>query len=115
MTVLPVRSTRRAPAGTVSAPLRPTWVMRVPSTTKAESPIGVPPSPVISRAPSNTVVACADADDGIAAIANRAKAIARAHDNDPRCMESLPVADALVVSGNHTGARLGRLVRAHGE
>src|SRR5436309_2021422 len=92
ITVLPVRSTRRAPAGTASAPLRPTAVMRLPSTTKAESSIGVPPSPVISRAPSNTVTAgaCAAAGDDAAA-ASRTTASKRPHDDGRRRMKILPI------------------------
>src|SRR3954463_5768971 len=57
ITVLPERSTRRAPAGTVTSPRLPTAVNLLFSTTKAEFSIGVPPSPVMSRAPSKTVIA----------------------------------------------------------
>src|SRR5262245_53809744 len=55
ITVFPVRSTRAAPVGTSSSPLRPTRVNRVSSTMNAAFSIGGLPSPVISRAPSNTV------------------------------------------------------------
>ena len=55
ITVLPLSSTRAAPGGTITSPRRPTAVMRPLSTTTVESAIGVPPSPVMSRAPSNTV------------------------------------------------------------
>src|SRR5712671_562542 len=57
ITVLPERSTRRAPAGTVTSPRRPTATNLLFSITKAEFSIGVLPSPVISRAPSKTVIA----------------------------------------------------------
>ena len=55
MTVLPVRSTRAAPAGTRTSPLRPTCVNRLFSTMNAEFSMGALPSLVMSRAPSNTV------------------------------------------------------------
>ena len=55
MTVLPVRSTRTAPAGTCSSPRRPTRVNCVFSTMNAEFSMGALPSPVMRRAPSNTV------------------------------------------------------------
>ena len=55
ITVLPVRSTRAAPAGACTSPLRPTRVNRAFSTRNAEFSIGAPPSPAISRAPSNSV------------------------------------------------------------
>ena len=55
MTVLPVKSTRAAPAGTFNCPLVPTWVNRLFSTMNAEFSIGARPSPTMSRAPSNTV------------------------------------------------------------
>jgi hypothetical protein len=57
ITVLPVRSTCVAPAGTCSSPRRPTRVNRPFSTVKAELSIGALPSPVIRRAPSYTVTA----------------------------------------------------------
>ncbi len=46
---------RARPPAPSPAPLRPTCVMRLPSTTKAESSIGAPPSPVIRRAHSKRV------------------------------------------------------------
>src|SRR5215510_7468780 len=55
ITVLPVRSTCRAPAGIWIWPRRPTRENRFPSTMNAEFSIGAVPSPVINRAPSNTV------------------------------------------------------------
>src|SRR4030095_4717664 len=55
MTVLPVRSTRRAPGGVAIWPRRPTRENRFPSTMKAEFSLGAVPSPVINRAPSNMV------------------------------------------------------------
>src|SRR5262249_31080710 len=54
MTVLPVRSTRVAPAGTNTSARRPAAMKRVPSTTNAAFSMTLP-SPVISRAPSYTV------------------------------------------------------------
>ena len=53
MTVLPVRSTRIAPAGGTSSPFFPTRVKVPFSTRNAESGIGALPSPTISCAPSN--------------------------------------------------------------
>src|SRR5882672_411983 len=61
MTVLPVRLTRIAPAGTCTSPRLPTRVNRLFSTMNAESSMGALPSPVISRAPSNTVTRLAPA------------------------------------------------------
>src|SRR5215470_15784364 len=61
MTVLPLRSTRVAPAGTNTSARRPAAMKRVPSTTNAAFSM-TSPSPVISRAPSYTVTsvwACA--------------------------------------------------------
>src|SRR5215471_7239090 len=55
MTVLPVRSTRRAPGGIAIWPRRPTREKTFPSTMNAEFSIGAVPSPVINRAPSNIV------------------------------------------------------------
>src|SRR5713101_1402400 len=57
MTVLPVRSTRAAPAGTFTCPRLPTCVKRLFATMKAEFSMGAAPSPTMSRAPSNTVTA----------------------------------------------------------
>ena len=57
MTVLPVRSTRVAPAGACTSPRRPTCVNWLCSTMNAEFSMGALPSPVISRAPSKTVTA----------------------------------------------------------
>jgi hypothetical protein len=54
MTVFPVKLTRVAPAGTVTCPRLPTWVMRLLLTTNAASSIGSRPSPRMSLAPSNT-------------------------------------------------------------
>src|SRR5690348_10228159 len=54
ITVLPVRSTCAAPAGLRTCPRRPTCANCVFSITNAESSITLP-SPVMSRAPSNTV------------------------------------------------------------
>jgi hypothetical protein len=51
MTVLPVRSTRAAPAGTCTSPRRPMAVKWLLSTTNTESSIGALPSPVMRRAP----------------------------------------------------------------
>src|SRR6185503_4280192 len=50
-----VRSTRAAPAGTCNSPCRPTPVNWSFSTMKMEFSMGGAPSPVMSRAPSNTV------------------------------------------------------------
>src|ERR1700686_4878772 len=47
---------RAAPAGILSSPLRPIAVNRSPSTMNAAFSIGAPPSPLMSRAPSNTAV-----------------------------------------------------------
>src|SRR5262245_45278690 len=69
MTVLPVRLTRAAPAGAVTSPRRPTWVKRPPSTRNAESSIGALASPVMSRAPSNSVMVAGCATAGGEAIA----------------------------------------------
>src|SRR5579862_833305 len=55
MTVFPVKSTCAAPAGTCNWPRRPTRVNKLFSTRKAEFSIGALPSPVMRRAPSNTV------------------------------------------------------------
>src|SRR5687767_15126409 len=55
ITVLPVRSTRRAPAGALTAVRGPTCVILPPSTTNAAFSMGARPSPTIRRAPSNTV------------------------------------------------------------
>ena len=55
ITVLPARLTRVAPAGTCSWPCRPTAVNRLFWTMKTEFSMGALPSPVMSRAPSNTV------------------------------------------------------------
>src|ERR1700735_385788 len=52
MTVLPVRSTRTAPAGALTAPRTPTAVIRPFSTTNAPFSMGALASPMISRAPS---------------------------------------------------------------
>ena len=54
MTVVPVRSTRFAPAGASSSAAGPSWTNRPPSTTKAAFSMGGLPSPTISPAPSNT-------------------------------------------------------------
>ena len=54
MTVLPVKSTRAAPRGTCTSTRRPTEVNRLFSTMNAEFSMALP-SPVMSRAPSNTV------------------------------------------------------------
>src|SRR4026208_2322060 len=55
MTVLPVRSTRVAPAGGWRSPFLPTHGKLSPSTRNAEFSIGALPSPTIRRAPSNNV------------------------------------------------------------
>src|SRR5438477_11429071 len=55
MTVLPVRSTCCAPAMAATSPRLPTRVNWPFSTINTEFSIGAFPSPVISRAPSNTV------------------------------------------------------------
>src|SRR5262249_1179770 len=55
ITVLPVRSTRRAPGGITIWPRRPTREKRSPSTMNAEFSIGEVPAPVITRSPSNIV------------------------------------------------------------
>src|SRR5580704_17432070 len=73
ITVLPEMSTRIAPGGTGTSPRRPIWVNRLFSTMKAEFSIGALPSPVMRRAPSNTVTgactgACAGAEPAIARI-----------------------------------------------
>ena len=52
ITVLPVRSMCIAPAGAVTAPLRPIAVMRPFSTTNALLSIGALASPTMSLAPS---------------------------------------------------------------
>src|SRR5689334_23122199 len=53
MTVLPVRSTRVAPADGWRSPLRPTHVNESPSTRNAELSMTGVRSPTMSRAPSN--------------------------------------------------------------
>src|SRR5512143_3520148 len=55
ITVFPVRSTRAAPAGAATFPLRPTAVILAFSIRNAEFSMGTLPSPVMSRAPSNSV------------------------------------------------------------
>src|SRR5213083_3283816 len=55
MTVFPVKSIRAAPGGACISPFLPTLAKRSFSTTKAELSIGEPPSPMLSRAPSNSV------------------------------------------------------------
>ena len=66
MTVRPLRSTRAAPAGIATSPLRPTASKRAPRTTNAASSIGPLPSPTISRAPSYTVTSAWAAAGGVA-------------------------------------------------
>src|SRR2546427_7659858 len=56
MTVLPVRFTRVAPGGAWICPFLPTLVKRSFSIMKAELSMGAPPSPMMSRAPSNNVI-----------------------------------------------------------
>src|SRR5215471_488371 len=83
--------------------------MRLPSTTKAESSIGVPPSPVISRAPSNTVTFCAAAGDRVAAIASRARASVWTHDGNRRRMKSSRSMARLFFPRDHIEADTERL------
>src|SRR5262245_49974451 len=106
ITVLPSRSTRRAPAGSATSPLRPMRVIVPLSTRIAEFSIGGVPSPGIRRAPSNRV-ACASAvvvANGIIATArtNRATLVIMLRDmGDPlrdawRDARNVPAAIALV-------------------
>src|SRR6188474_716789 len=55
ITVLPVRFTRRAPAGTDTSAALPACTNRSPSTMKTAFSTAWEPSPTRSRAPSNTV------------------------------------------------------------
>src|SRR5262245_23879541 len=84
ITVFPVRSTRVAPAGTSTSSFRPTRVNRVSSTMNAAFSIGGRPSPVMSRAPSNTVTLAGGAwasGLGEQALAVSAHARANTHDD----------------------------------
>src|ERR1700736_7071594 len=76
MTVLPVRSTRTAPAGAAISPLRPTAVILAFSTAKAEFSTTVLPS-AMSRAPSNNT-----ADASCEGVAWREQAVVKTRQHE---------------------------------
>src|SRR5262249_32046584 len=72
ITVLPARLIRFAPAGAFTAPARLTCVKRFPLTMNVAFSIGARPSPMMTRAPSNTVTAGACAKIATAEAVNTA-------------------------------------------
>src|SRR6185369_11829610 len=86
ITVLPVKSTRRAFAGGCLSPFLPTHVNESPSTRNAEFSIGGVLSPMIRRAPSNQIAEVLVWDERSvgkhAAARTRKQAISRRMDAD---------------------------------
>src|SRR3989442_673155 len=103
ITVLPVKSTRLAPAGGRISPLRPTRVNRLFWTRNAAFSIGGPPSPEMRRAPSKRVAVRNDVGGRCAAEGwNHAPTTTRHATTDDFIESSHPVEDRApntVVSG----------------